>query len=118
MKRIGLLVVASIVACMPNYSDGERAGYVLKASSKGFLWKSWEGELRMLVPGALAAANDQTTWHFSSMDPEIAKELLDAERTGARVTLTYRQWGCSPPSIDTDYEIVGVAPFTDSSTGH
>jgi len=37
-----------------SYSRGERIGYIQKFSEKGWLCKTWEGELQMLpVPGAL-----------------------------------------------------------------
>lgn len=37
-----------------NYSEGERAGYVQKLSKKGWLCKTWEGELALVtMPGAI-----------------------------------------------------------------
>ena len=57
-----LLIVTVIVLCTGyvmtvlnwSYSKGERIGYVQKFSEKGWLCKTWEGELQMLpVPGAI-----------------------------------------------------------------
>ena len=37
-----------------TYSSGERAGYVQKISQKGWVCKTWEGELAMAnLPGAM-----------------------------------------------------------------
>lgn len=37
-----------------SYSEGERAGYVQKFSKKGWLCKTWEGEIAMVtMPGAI-----------------------------------------------------------------
>src|SRR5215212_3021972 len=44
-----------------SYSSGERAGYVQKFSKKGWLCKTWEGELAMVnIPGAM-----QERWEFT-----------------------------------------------------
>ena len=64
--RIALLLVVTAVALCTvymmivlnwSYSKGERIGYVQKFSEKGWLCKTWEGELQMLpVPGAVPGA--------------------------------------------------------------
>ena len=51
----GILLFSAYVwlALHWSYSDGERAGYVQKFSSKGWICKTWEGELSLVaIPGA------------------------------------------------------------------
>ena len=61
----------SWVALSWTYSDGDRAGYVQKFSHKGWVCKTWEGELSMVnIPGAA-----QERWEFSVRDDSIAKEI-------------------------------------------
>ena len=64
IKIVVLLVLVVVVLCAGyvvtvlnwSYSKGERIGYVQKFSEKGWLCKTWEGELQMLpVPGAVWA---------------------------------------------------------------
>ena len=39
-----------------SYSRGERAGYIQKFSKKGWISKTWEGELTMVtIPGTMRA---------------------------------------------------------------
>lgn len=87
-----------------NYSEGERAGYVQKISKKGWLCKSWEGELAMSnFPGAA-----QQIFAFSVTDEKIAKEINDA--AGKRVALGYVQHKHVPTNCfaDTEYYIKQV----------
>ena len=40
-----------------SYSDGERAGYLQKFSRKGWICKTWEGEIALVtLPGTVAEA--------------------------------------------------------------
>lgn len=67
------------------YSSGERAGYVQKLSKKGWLCKTWEGELAMVnLPGAMPEI-----FSFTVPDDNIAQEINQS--LGRRVTLTYEQ---------------------------
>ena len=68
-----------------SYSTGERAGYVQKFSNKGWVCKTWEGELAMVtMPGTLTEK-----FEFSVRDPEVARKLN--ESMGQRVSLHYEQ---------------------------
>jgi len=87
-----------------DYSDGERAGYVQKLSRKGWICKTWEGELALVnLPGAMPEI-----FHFSVRDDDVAKRLQDA--VGKRVALTYEQHIGVPTSCfgETEYFIVNV----------
>lgn len=114
LRTIALLLLCTFgngcSGCMENYSNGERTGYVLKFSKKGLTdsTKSWEGELRLLVPGAATATTDSTTWAFSVEDEATAQAVQKAQESGKRVSLTYRQYAIKPTWINTDYVVVGV----------
>lgn len=68
-----------------TYASGERAGYVQKLSKKGWVCKTWEGELAMAsLPGTLPEV-----FAFSLRDDEVAAEINAL--LGKRVTLRYEQ---------------------------
>jgi hypothetical protein len=54
-----------------TYSTGERAGVLQKLSRKGWICKTWEGELAMTtVPGVAPIL-----WQFSVRDDRVAEEV-------------------------------------------
>jgi hypothetical protein len=68
-----------------NYSTGERAGWVQKFSRKGWLCKTWEGEMAMVtMPGAIPEKFLFTVW-----DDQVAASINKV--MGKRVTLHYEQ---------------------------
>jgi hypothetical protein len=86
-----------------SYSTGDRAGYVQKFSRKGWLCKTWEGELALVsLPGAMPEI-----FAFSVRDPAVAAQVN--EHLGRRVTLTYEQHLGLPSCFgDTEYFVTGV----------
>jgi hypothetical protein len=87
-----------------SYSKGDRAGYVQKISQKGWLCKTWEGELAMAnLPGTMPQI-----FHFSVRNDSIAK-LVD-DNVGKRVSLTYEEHRGVPTSCfaETDYYVTNV----------
>jgi len=87
-----------------SYSDGERAGYVQKLSRKGWLCKTWEGEIAMVtMPGAIP-----DKFEFSIRDEVVAKKVN--QLAGKRVVLHYRQYKFIPSSCfgETEYFIEDV----------
>ena len=86
------------------YSSGERSGYVQKISRKGWLCKTWEGELAMTtVPGTAPQI-----FQFSVRDDATAHRVEQA--AGQRVALSYQQHKGIPTSCfgETEYFITGV----------
>jgi hypothetical protein len=82
-----VLFVGFYTAVMLNYSysEGNRAGYLQKFSRKGWICKTYEGELAVTsVPGVAP-----TIWEFSVRDDEVARQLTDA--SGKRVVLFYEE---------------------------
>jgi hypothetical protein len=84
-----------------SYSDGERAGFVQKFSKKGWVCKTWEGELLLsTVPGAIPEK-----FEFTVRDDNVASQLLT--NMGKRMVLTFSQHRGVPSSCfgDTEYFI-------------
>lgn len=100
-----LLFVGYIwVALNWSYSNGERAGYLQKFSSKGWVCKTWEGELLMTtVPGVIPEK-----FEFTVRDDAIANQLMAA--AGKRVILSYAQHKGIPSSCfgDSQYFVERV----------
>jgi len=87
-----------------SYSTGERAGYVQKLSQKGWLCKTWEGELAMAnLPGTMPEI-----FNFSVRNDRVAHLLQ--KNIGKRVTIDYEQHRGVPTSCfaDTQYYITNV----------
>ena len=93
-----------------NYSEGERAGYVQKLSKKGWLCKTWEGEIAMVtMPGAIPEK-----FEFTVRDNAIAEKINFL--SGKRVVLYYRQHKFIPTSCfgETEYFIEDVREVVDT----
>jgi hypothetical protein len=91
-----------------SYSEGERAGFLQKFSKRGWVCKTWEGEILLSsMPGAIPER-----FVFSVRDEAVAKQMNAA--IGKRVVLTYAQHKGLPSTCfgDTEYfiEKVTVAP--------
>ena len=87
-----------------SYSSGERAGFLQKVSHKGWICKTWEGELSLVaMPGAAPEK-----FLFTVRDEAVAQKVSAA--AGKRVTLNYEQHKGLPSSCfgDTDYFVVDV----------
>ena len=87
-----------------SYSEGERAGWVQKFSEKGWICKTWEGELAMVnIPGTAPEI-----FRFSVRDDAVASEIL--RHMGERVTLRYEQHVGVPSSCfgETEYFVTSV----------
>jgi hypothetical protein len=67
------------------YSDGERAGVLQKFSRKGWVCKTYEGELAMYVVGGVAPQ----IWYFSTRDPKVAEALTKA--VGQQISVHYSE---------------------------
>jgi hypothetical protein len=93
-----------------TYSEGERAGYVQKFSSKGWLCKTWEGEIAMVtMPGAIPEK-----FAFTVRDDGVARRINDL--AGRRVVLGYAQHPFVPFSCfgDTEYFVTGARPVEET----
>jgi hypothetical protein len=98
---IGVGALWTLITLTFSYSDGDRVGYVQKFSHKGWLCRTWEGELAMTpVPGAAPEI-----FTFTVRDEKVVKLIHDAE--GKKVALHYKEKKGIPSSCfgDTRYFI-------------
>jgi hypothetical protein len=85
LAPIALLVLYTWAALTWSYSEGQRAGILQKFSQKGWICKTYEGELAMTsVPGVMPVL-----WNFSVRDDRVAQQLRDA--IGTHVALHYTE---------------------------
>ena len=88
-----------------TYAMGERAGYVQKISKKGWICKTWEGELAMAnLPGTMPQI-----FSFTVRSDSIAHVL--EQNAGKQVSLTYEQHRGIPTSCfgETEYFVTRVS---------
>jgi hypothetical protein len=115
LKSLTILLVSAIalfslyvyVAINWSYSSGERAGFLQKVSHKGWICKTWEGELSLVaMPGSAPEK-----FLFTVRDEAVAQKVSAA--AGKRVTLNYEQHKGLPSSCfgDTEYFVVDVKPI-------
>lgn len=108
---VGLILLAVGIFCLYtwfsltwSYSKGERTGYVQKFSTKGWLCKTWEGELTMLpLPGMLPEK-----FAFSVRSDALAATINQS--MGKKVSLHYEQHKGVPTTCfgETEYYVTGV----------
>jgi hypothetical protein len=114
-KKIALIALGSVLAVAAlylvfvlkwSYSSGERAGWVQKLSHKGWLCKTWEGELALVsTPGAPVEK-----FLFTVHDDAVAADIN--RLIGQRVSLHYDEKVGVPTSCfgDTHYFVNKVMP--------
>jgi hypothetical protein len=106
---LGVFVLYGFVEMNWSYSAGERAGWIQKFSRKGWLCKTWEGEMAMVtMPGTAPEKFAFTVW-----DPRVVEQINQS--MGRRVALSYEQKKGLPSSCfgDTEYWITGVRVLPD-----
>jgi hypothetical protein len=82
-----------------SYSEGERAGVLQKFSKRGWICKTYEGEVAQYVVGGVAPQ----IWNFSVRDPAVAGQLHKA--VGQQVRIHYEEHRGLPTNCfgETDY---------------
>ena len=105
-----LVVIAALatawfwVAFHWSFSTGDRAGWVQKLSNKGWICKTWEGELALVsLPGSTAEK-----FFFTVHDDAVAQQV--SKYIGKRVALHYEEKVGLPTSCfgETRYFVKGV----------
>jgi hypothetical protein len=116
---IALVVLAALsaayfwVALKWSYSSGERAGWVQKFSHKGWVCKTWEGELALVsLPGSTVEK-----FYFTVHDDDAARQIQ--QDVGKRVTLHYEEKVGLPTSCfgETRYFVNKVTASPDIPIG-
>ena len=116
---IGLSTALALMVLLPSayiwvimnwsYSSGERAGYIQKFSKKGWLCKTWEGEIAMVVlPGSTS-----DKFAFTVSDDAVAEKIN--QTIGKRVALVYEQHRGLPTTCfgETEYFVKEVKPIAE-----
>jgi hypothetical protein len=108
---LGLLVLPALVFTIwagitlsYSYSDGERVGYVQKLSRKGWLCKTWEGELQLSnIPGSAPIL-----FQFSVRRDSLARAIQAL--AGRQVAIYYEQHVGVPSDCfgETEYFVTTV----------
>ena len=105
---VGLPIITfalwSAIALSFVYSSGDRAGYIQKFSKKGWICKTYEGEIAMVsLPGQVAK-----TFEFSVRDDSVAALINKFE--GKQVAISYEEHRGVPTSCfgETNYFVRGV----------
>ena len=81
---VGVLGAWTLFTLNWSYSEGERAGYVQKLSERGWICKTWEGEMAMVtMPGTVAEK-----FYFTVPDDEVAQEDQCDRRVTRRACTT------------------------------
>ncbi len=90
-----------------SYADGDRSGLLQKFSRKGWVCKTYEGELT-LAPGPGQVGTMPHTWAFTVRDDDTAKQVNAA--LGQKVVLHYAQHPGLPTTCfgETEYFVDGV----------
>ncbi len=102
LSLVGIIILYFVTIYYVSYSDGYRAGQLVKFSHKGWVFKTWEGELSVGV-------SDSQRFMFSveNGDKEIIQQLIDEQ--GKQVKLTYKERIATLPWLgDTKYYITKV----------
>ncbi len=101
---LALLVLYTLFMLWWSYSEGERAGVLQKFSKRGWVCKTYEGELAMYVVGGVAPQ----IWNFSVRDDAVIAQLHKA--VGQQVRLHYSEHRGLPTSCfgETDYFVESV----------
>src|SRR5690606_15184778 len=118
VMRIALILILVLGAGLFSfyywgvYDEGVRAGTVLRSSTMGILFKTYEGQLNLETFGALRGASPIAEAFDFSVEPdnsEVIQNLQEVALTGERVNLHYKKrYLIFPWRGDTKYFITRV----------
>ncbi|HZF27404.1 MAG TPA: hypothetical protein VEZ88_14170 [Steroidobacteraceae bacterium] len=111
LSLVLLIILWTLFTLNWSYGDGERAGVLQKFSRKGWVCKTYEGELALYVVGGVAPE----IWHFSVRDDSLAPTINQA--IGQRVRLHYTEHPLVPTTCfaETRYFVNRVEPIKDAT---
>ncbi|MEZ5195992.1 MAG: hypothetical protein R2764_06220 [Bacteroidales bacterium] len=107
---IGLAIIAFLYFGI--YSEGHRAGIIMKISKKGTIFKTWEGQMNLETFGAVKTDNiisETFTFSIEKGNQDLIDELNAAALSGNRVNLKYKERYIQVPwRGDSKYFAIGV----------
>ena len=97
LKKILIVIVIVALAIgaflyFGKYSEGHRAGIIMKVSKKGTIFKTWEGQMNLETFGAIETDNivsEIFSFSIEGGNQELIDELNAAALSGDRVNLNY-----------------------------
>lgn len=99
---VAIAIIYYLIIYFVTYSEGTRAGELVKISHKGLVFKTWEGEMSQGVSEA-----QRFIFSIEGKEKEIIQQLKDNQ--GKMVTLTYKErFGTFPWLGDTKYFVTKV----------
>ena len=116
-KKIVIVLVVIAIGVMAFfyfgvYSEGTRAGVIMKVSKKGVIFKTWEGQMNLETFGSIKSDNIVSeTFSFSieKGNQVLFDKLNDAALSGNRVNLKYiERYSMLFFRGDTKYFAVGI----------
>jgi hypothetical protein len=103
---VGLIAYISFIYFV-TFSEGYRAGHLIKISKRGIIFKTWEGRLSQGV-----SEEQQFNFSVQKSEKEIIEKLKELQ--GKQVKLTYiERFGTFPWLGDTKYYIQEVEKVLD-----
>lgn len=113
---LGVILLALVIMYFVfsfTYSTGNRAGVLIKFSQKGYIFKTYEGELNIGGLGNVPnTAQPNLMWQFSVKNEAVAEKMMSME--GKKVSLHYREVVKNFPwQGDTKYFVDGVEEIQD-----
>jgi hypothetical protein len=108
---LGLFALYTWITLTYTYSEGSRAGFLQKFSKRGWVCKTWEGEI---VTGSMLG--NQEKFMFSVRDADLAKEVNAA--IGKRIEVDYDQHIGVPSNCfgETEYFLKSIKTVPESIT--
>jgi hypothetical protein len=99
LKRFIIIVILAVVVVFSysywgTYSEGIRSGMVVKISKKGWVFKTYEGQLNLQTFGANKSPNfvsESFEFSVESDMTDVIKTLEEASLSGERVSLKYKE---------------------------
>ncbi len=108
---LGLFALYTWLTLTYTYTEGSRAGFLQKFSKRGWICKTWEGEI---VTGSMLG--NQEKFMFSVRDADLAKEVNAA--IGKRIEVDYAQHIGVPSNCfgETEYFLRSIKTVPESIT--
>lgn len=117
IKRIFILGIVILIGVFSfyywgTYSEGIRSGMVVKISKKGWLFKTYEGQLNLQTFGANKSPNivsESFEFSVEGDKEDVIKTLEEASLSGERVSLKYKErFAKFPWRGETKYFVIEV----------
>lgn len=101
MKTVKIIFISLVVLILlvggyyifGSYSEGSRAGTIVKLSRRGVLVKTYEGQLNLGGFSGETGSPASSLWDFSvsSGQEDVIRQLEEASLNGKRVKLYYKE---------------------------